>query len=87
MLTALVAEVGGDEVAIANAKEKGATLKAIVRDHLDGSNGRAKVEAWVPKWMTFPPTAYTERGGVGTVVGQIEVGLREAEGEPQREAA
>src|SRR3546814_8237451 len=40
VLTALVAEVGGDEVAVANAKEKGATLKTIVRDHLDGSNGR-----------------------------------------------
>lgn len=67
VLTALVAEVGGEEVAAANAKEKGATMKAIIRDHLDGSNGRAKVESWVPKWMAFPPDAYTARGGVGTV--------------------
>src|SRR3546814_15258750 len=59
VLTALVAEVGGDEVAVANAKEKGATLKTIVRDHLDGSNGRTQVEGWVPKWMSFPPAAYT----------------------------
>lgn len=87
VLTALVAEVGGDETAAANAKEKGATLKTIVRDHLDGSNGRAKVEGWVPKWMTFPPTAYTERGGVGTVVGHTEVALHDVETEPQREAA
>ena len=87
VLTALVAEVGGDEVAAANAKEKGATLKAIVRDHLDGSNGRTKVEAWVPKWMTFPPAACTERGGVGTVAAQIKVEPQEAEAEPQREAA
>jgi ParB family chromosome partitioning protein len=26
-----------------------------------------KVERWVPRWMAFPPSAYTERGGVGTV--------------------
>src|SRR3546814_17539381 len=39
VLAALVAEVGGDEVATANAKEKGASLKAIVRDHLDGPTG------------------------------------------------
>lgn len=80
VLTALVAEVGGAEVAAANANEKGATLKAIVRDHLDGSNGRAKVEGWVPKWMAFPPTAYTERSGVGAAMARIEVEL-------QREAA
>lgn len=87
VLTALVAEVGGAEVAAANAKEKGATLKAIVRDHLDGSNGRNKVEEWVPKWMAFPPAAYTARGGVGTVTAHGELTVPEAEDRPQREAA
>lgn len=67
VLTAVVAEVGGADIAAANAKEKGAALKAIIRDHLDGTNGRPKVEGWVPRWMNFPPAAYTERGGVGTV--------------------
>jgi ParB family chromosome partitioning protein len=87
VLTALVAEVGGNEVAAANAKEKGATLKAIVRDHLDGSNGRAKVEGWVPKWMAFPPAAYTERGGVGAAIAHNEAASHDAEEEPQRKAA
>lgn len=87
VLTALVAEVGGGEVAAANAKEKGAILKAIVRDHLDGSNGRAKVEEWVPKWMAFPPAAYTERGGVGTVIAHSEAASHDTEEEPQRKAA
>lgn len=87
VLTALVAEVGGGEVAAANAKEKGATLKAIVRDHLDGSNGRAKVEGWVPKWMAFPPAAYTERGGVGAVIAHSEAASHDTEEEPQRKAA
>ncbi|HWL47439.1 MAG TPA: hypothetical protein VNQ31_06955, partial [Sphingomonadaceae bacterium] len=26
-----------------------------------------KRERWVPRWMAFPPAAYTQRGGVGTV--------------------
>ncbi|WP_257547031.1 ParB/RepB/Spo0J family partition protein [Sphingopyxis sp. DBS4] len=87
VLTALVAEVGGAEVAAANAKEKGATLKAIVRDHLDGANGRTKVDGWIPKWMAFPPAAYTARGGVGTVTAHGELTMSEAEDWPQREAA
>ena len=67
MLGHIVAEVAGDAVAEANKGEKTKVMKAIVRDHLDGANGRTKVEGWVPKWMAFPPSAYTDRGGVGTV--------------------
>ncbi|MBO9712486.1 ParB N-terminal domain-containing protein [Sphingomonas sp.] len=67
VLAMLVAEVAGKSVADANAKEKGATMKRIIRDCLDGTGGRAKVEGWVPKWMAFPPDAYTTRGGVGSV--------------------
>lgn len=54
-------------VAAGNAGEKAKTMKRIVRDCLNGANGRPKVEDWVPRWMAFPPGAYTERGGVGTV--------------------
>lgn len=67
VLLAMVAEVAGDMVASANAKEKGKTLKGIIRDHLAGNGGREKREGWVPRWMAFPPAAYTSRGGVGTV--------------------
>lgn len=67
VLTAIVAEMAGETVASANGGEKTKTLKGIIRDHLDGSNGRAKIDGWVPKWMAFPPAAYTPRGGVGTV--------------------
>ncbi len=62
VLTRMVAEVAGEAVAEANAGEKAKTLKAILRDHLDGTNGRAKVEGWVPRWMAFPPSDYTARG-------------------------
>ena len=67
VLGRMVAEVAGETVASANAGEKTKTLKRIVTDHLAGNDGRAKVERWVPRWMQFPPSAYTARGGVGTV--------------------
>jgi ParB family chromosome partitioning protein len=68
VLTCLVGEVACDEVASANAEEKAKALKAVLSDCLNGENGRVKVEGWVPRWMRFAPSAYTERGGVGTVV-------------------
>ena len=67
VLGKIVAEVAGPDVAAANDKEKAKVLKAIVADHLGGANGRAQVGPWVPKWMTFPPSPYTTRGGVGSV--------------------
>ncbi|MFK4874129.1 ParB/RepB/Spo0J family partition protein [Novosphingobium sp. ZW T3_23] len=67
VLLAMLAEVAGEQVACANARETGKTLKAITRAHLAGEGGRTKKERWVPRWMAFPPTAYTSRGGVGTV--------------------
>lgn len=67
VLCAIVAEVAGERIAAANRDEKGKTLKAVVRAHLDGADGRTKVEGWVPRWMRFAPCAYTARGGVGTV--------------------
>jgi ParB family chromosome partitioning protein len=81
VLLRIVAEVAGERVAEANAKEKTRTLKAIIRDHLDGANGRAKVERWVPRWMAFPATAYTARGGVSTVRDAQLVAAARAEGD------
>ncbi|QNG47745.1 ParB/RepB/Spo0J family partition protein [Sphingobium yanoikuyae] len=62
----IVAEVAGDAVATANAGESIKVQRQIVRDCLAGTNGRAKVEGWAPRWMAFPPSTYTERGGVGS---------------------
>ena len=73
LLGHMVAEVAGETVATANGQEKVKTLKQIIADHLSGADGRAKVERWVPRWMAFPPSAYTERGGVGTVAAHGKV--------------
>lgn len=83
VLTRIVAEVAGESVAAANGTEKGATLKRIIRDHLDGANGRPKIEGWVPQWMAFPPAAYTARGGVGSVAAHAKVQAARADREPE----
>ena len=51
----------------AHVAEKGKTIKGVINDFLTGENGRTKRDHWVPRWMMFPPSAYTERGGVATV--------------------
>jgi ParB family transcriptional regulator, chromosome partitioning protein len=67
ILTAILSEVGGVAVAQAHADEKTKVIKGVINDYLTGENGRAKVEAWLPRWMAFPPSAYTTRGGVASV--------------------
>jgi ParB family chromosome partitioning protein len=64
--------------------------RGIVRDCLTGEQGRAKVGGWVPKWMAFPPTAYTERVGVGAVnraARVADLALPQPEPQPLRQAA
>jgi ParB family chromosome partitioning protein len=83
VLARIVADVAGETIASANAGEKTRTLKQIVADHLAGADGRAKVERWVPRWMHFPPSAYSERGGVGSVAAHAAVvAAREASAAP-----
>jgi ParB family chromosome partitioning protein len=67
VIDAMLAEVAGKEIADANIKETGKVKRQIIRDCLDGTNGRAKVEGWVPRWLRFPATGYTTRGGVASV--------------------
>ena len=68
VLGCILTEVAGEAVATANEAATGKVKRGIVRDCLTGGNGRAKVEGWVPRWMAFPPSAYTARGGVATVI-------------------
>lgn len=67
VLTAILSEVGGATAAQANANEKVKTIKGVIGDYLTGANDRVKVNNWIPRWMAFPPSAYTTRGGVATV--------------------
>lgn len=95
VLLAMVEEVSDKQVVAGNAKEPGKVLKAIIRDCLNGDNGRTKVEGWVPRWMRFPASGYAPRGGVGAVDRSVAVAslfasepeTAEPQVEPVREAA
>jgi ParB family transcriptional regulator, chromosome partitioning protein len=60
---ALLDDVAGKSVADANLSEKTRLQRQIIRDCLAGTNGRAKVENWLPRWMAFPPRNYADREG------------------------
>ena len=72
MVNALLADIGGEAVASANAGEKVKSQKQLIGDFLDGGNGRPKTD-WLPRWMAFPPAVYTERGGFRTVSHAFQV--------------
>lgn len=67
LLNAVVGEVAGTDVAEANAGATAKVQRGILVDCLTGSNGRTKVAGWLPRWFDFPPSGYTERGGIGCV--------------------
>ena len=67
VLTHILGEVGGGAVAQAHSAEKAKTIKSVINDFLTGEKDRTKIDRWVPRWMAFPPSAYTTRGGVATV--------------------
>ncbi|PJI88468.1 chromosome partitioning protein ParB [Sphingomonas koreensis] len=86
----VLTDVAGERVASENDSATGKVKRGIVRDCLSGENGRAKVEGWVPGWMAFPPSSYTERGGVGTVSRAAAIGdlaASQSQPEPLRRAA
>ncbi len=67
VLTAMIAEVGGKTVANGNIAATGKVQKQIVRDFLDGTNGRQKVASWLPRWLRFPAEGYRKNGGFAPV--------------------
>lgn len=92
LLTAIVAEVAGDDVAEANAGATAKVQRGILVDCLTGSNGREQVNGWLPRWFAFPPSGYTDRGGIGCVGRSERIAVLatppEHEDEPEmREAA
>ena len=85
VLTAVIAEVAGDEVAEANAEATAKVQRGILVDCLTGSNGREKVAGWLPRWFAFPPSGYTERGGIGGVERSERIARLLTPAEPEEE--
>ena len=66
VLHAILSELGGASVADGNKGETGRVQKGIIHDYLTGSNGRSRVQNWLPAYARFPAAAYTDRGGTGS---------------------
>jgi ParB family chromosome partitioning protein len=64
---AMLEEIAGSEVARANADAPAKVQKAIIRDCLDGRNGREKRKDWRPRWLLFPARSYGHAGMPGAV--------------------
>jgi hypothetical protein len=54
----LLADIAGADVANGNVKEITKIRKDILRDCLEGRNGRTAPDSWVPKWLRFPQGEY-----------------------------
>lgn len=65
VLHGILSELGGATVANGNKGETAKVQKGIIRDFLNGSNGRVQCQNWLPGYARFPVAAYTERGGTG----------------------
>ncbi|HNR78115.1 MAG TPA: partitioning protein, partial [Parvularculaceae bacterium] len=67
MTNAMLADIAGGSVAKANRDATAKAQKAIIRDCLDGRNGREKTPNWRPRWLQFPALSYTQAGKPGAV--------------------
>ncbi|MGE3476043.1 MAG: ParB/RepB/Spo0J family partition protein [Rhodospirillaceae bacterium] len=66
VVSAMLADVAGKAVANANLTATGKVQKDILKDYLTGTNGRAKVDGWLPRWLEFPARGYRKEGGFKT---------------------
>ncbi len=66
-INALLESVAGTTVADGNLASKVRDQRQIIRDCLGGTNGRTKVENWLPGWMAFPARAVTTHGTLESV--------------------
>ena len=67
-VNALLESIAGKAVAESNLAAKAKVQRQIIRDYRDGTNDRAKAEAWLPGWMAFPPRAVTPNGSFASLV-------------------
>lgn len=64
VINAILKQVAGKRIADGNVTATAKVQKRVIRDFLTGSEGREKVEDWMPDSMTFPFKLYTKNGGV-----------------------
>ena len=67
VVQAMLADIASPAVADGNKSETSKVQKGIIKDFLNGTNGREYKMDWLPAYFQFPPKAYTEHGHVGVV--------------------
>jgi len=67
VLSSMLADIAGPTVADGNKAATGKVQRGIIRDYLDGTNGRDHKPCWTPVYASFPAKAYSERGGLSFV--------------------
>lgn len=60
-INAMLAEIGGKEVAKGNVTATAKVQRQIIRDVINGNNGRKQAKDWQPRYMRFPMEGYTQR--------------------------
>ncbi len=69
-INAMLKHIGGKQVADANISATAKVQKKIIADYLDGTrqpHKKANNKKWQPRYMDFPFTAYTKRGGIDAI--------------------
>jgi ParB family chromosome partitioning protein len=61
VVSAMLADMAGKAVANANLTATGKVQKDILKDYLTGTNGRSKVDDWLPRWLEFPVRSYLKQ--------------------------
>lgn len=65
-INAMLADVGGKTTADAHVASTAKVQKKIMQDYLDGTRTGGKAD-WHPRYMAFPMTSYTKRGGLNAM--------------------
>ena len=65
-INAMLAEIGGKDVAESNLTSTAKVQKQIIRDFMTGE-GREHKPGWQPRYAEFPMRSYTARGGITAI--------------------
>ncbi|MEM1286226.1 MAG: chromosome partitioning protein ParB, partial [Pseudomonadota bacterium] len=70
-INAMLAEIGGKDVAEGNLTSTAKVQKQIIRDFMTGE-GREHKPGWQPRYMNFPMKGYTKRQSTIDAVRMLE---------------
>ena len=66
-INAMLKDIGGKPVADGNISATAKAQKQIIKDCINGENGRNARPDWQPRYMAFPMKAYTKRCGIEAI--------------------